>query len=302
MSDKTTSNVPTWQSEFDNRIKAFATAIGVAEERVREILSNLGVDGKSEQSLTIIENNEFLPMADLFEAFVDSKITAKSKLRVGMPHLRGSTHLGQAEEATNGSVITNLKDMFDAQRPLTSMTDSELLDRYDDTSTEVWKILRERTHGRFCIVYNKDQSVNKEVSLKLIRSARKQVTPDKFEVNSSLVRVRRAGEFPAIPLEESPFFPCSVLFEKFCTESNTNWDGISHELRVLAHLVAETDGPLSKYEMRDICRDAKSMTVDEFRLNYTNAALLYDEMDAQGTLPDLKVRQGNSSTSRDTGF
>jgi len=302
MNNQTTPNVPTWQSEFDNRIKAFAITIGVDEVKVREILSNLGVDGKSEQSLTIIESAEFLPMADLFEAFVDSKITAKSKLRVGMPHLRGSTHLGQAEEATNGSVMTDLKDMIASQRPLTSLTDGELIERYDDTSTEVWKILRERTHGRFCIVYNKDQSVNKEVSLKLIRSARKQVTPDKFEVTGSLVKVRRAGDFPAIPLEESPFFPGKALLEGFCAESNTNWDGITHDLRVLARLVAETDGPLSKKSMRDVCKDAKVMSAADFRLNYTEAALLYDEKDAQGTLPDLKVRQGNSNTSRDTGF
>jgi len=299
---ETTPNVPTWKTEFNNRVKAFSEAIGVAEEKVREVFAANGIDGETEQSLTIIESDEFLPMADLFEYFVDSKLTVKPKLRAGMPHLRGKTHLGNTEEVTNGSVLTEMKDLIASQRPLTSLTDGELLDRYDDTSTEVWRILRERTHGRYCIVYKKDGSVNKEVSLKLVRSARKQVTPDKWEVNGQLVKVRRAGDFPAIPLEESPFFPGKTLLEGFCAESSTNWDGICQEIRVLARITSEIEGPLNKRDMKKIWQDAKKMTVAEFRHEYSEAALLYDEKDIQGTLPDLKVRQGSSGTCRDTGF
>ncbi len=300
--NETTPNVPVWKTEFNNRVKAFSEAIGVSEEKVKEIFATNGVNGETEQSLIIIESDEFLPMSDLFEYFVDSKLTTKPQLRAGMPHLRGKTHLGTTEEVTSGSVFSEMKDLIASQRPLQSLTDGELLDRYDDTSTEVWKLLRERTHGRYCIVYNKDGSVNKEVSLKLVRSARKQVTPDKWEVGGQLVKVRRSGDFPAIPLEESPFSPGKILLEGYCAESNTNWDGICHEIRVLSRLTSEIEGPLNKRAMREIHQDARKLTVSEFRHEYSEAALLYDEKEMQGTLPDLRVRPGNLNTSRDTGF
>lgn len=302
-----TSNVPVWKPEFNNRIAAFAEAINVPEEKVREILTGLGVDGLTEQSLTIIESDEFLPMADLFEAFVDTKFTAKAKLRAGMPHLRGSTHLGETQIVSNNSVLSEVKELFSSQRPLASLSDSELLDRYDDSSTEVWRLLRERTHGRYCIVYSKDASVNKEVSLKLVRAARKQVTPDKFEVNGQLVKVHRAGDFPAIPIEESPFYPGKPLLEGFCADSNTNWTGISQEMRVLARLALQSENPsgnsvTGKVAMRPIWRNARDMTLKDFKQEYGEAALMYEELLSMNKLPTLVIFHGSPSVVCDSGF
>lgn len=301
---------PTWKIEFDSRIKAFSEAIGVSEEVVRKTFAELGVDGETGQSLTIIDTDEFLPMNDLFEAFVDSGLTKKAKIRAGVPHLRGKTHLGEAAESLNGNlaIAESIKTLAEVNRPISSLSDEELLKRYEEGATEVIKILREKTHGRPCIVRNKDESVNEKVSLELLRLAKKQPTTEKYSVDGRLVRVYRIGEFPAKPLDESPFFPGVALVNGFCPKSNTQWNEISHELRVLARLALELDNPTgiylttaSKTLMRKIWRDAKSMDVGTFRLEYSEAALMYDELQEMDKLPKLKVIPGQS-TKVDTGF
>ncbi|KKK85902.1 hypothetical protein LCGC14_2768620, partial [marine sediment metagenome] len=191
-------------TEFNERIKAFATSVGVGEAKVRELLEGLGVDGESDQSLTIIDNEEFLPMGDLRVVFVDSGLTKIARLRVGMPHLRGATHIGAVASTTNGNGLSeiagSIKEMVASARPKADWTDEELLKIYDQDTTEVAEVLRKRSHGRPSIVFSKDASVNVQVSLGLLRTAKRQPTTDKFVVDGKSVRVYRAGEFIAKPL------------------------------------------------------------------------------------------------------
>ena len=86
---ESTPSTPDWsgKTEFDSRIKAFSEALRVDEPKVREILAELGADGETEQSLTIIDSDEFLPFGDLRNAFVDSTHLVKlAVLRAAQPH------------------------------------------------------------------------------------------------------------------------------------------------------------------------------------------------------------------------
>ena len=306
----------TWKIEFDKRIEAFSKAIGVSEDEARKAFAKLGVDGKEEQSLTIIDSDEFMPMNDLFEAFVDSELTQKAKLRAGMPHLRGKTHLGEASDSLNGdgsinltTVAESIKELAESNRPISSLSDEELLKRYEEGATEVIKILREKSHGRPCIVRNKDESTNLKVSLELLRLAKKQPTTEKYSVDGRLVRVYRIGEFPMKPLDESPFYPGVALVNGFCPQSNTEWfmrsdtgiKNICHEIRVLVRLQTQVNHHSSGREMKQIWKDAKSMSIDQFRTEYAEAALLYEELEEKDQLPKLKIHQGQSQKV-DTGF
>ena len=289
-----------WEAEFNGRLQAFAKTTGITIEKVKEVLSSLGVDGTTEQSLTIIDSDEFLPINDLFEAFVDSGLTKKALLRAAMPHLRGKTYLGKTEDF---SVSNLLKDIVESSRPLTSLTDEQLLDKYDSYDTEVLRILRERTHGRNCIVFNQDGTVNKTVSLELVKIAKKQQTPSSYPVNGKLVIVRRAGHIPSSPLEESPFFSGEALVNGYCEKSGTIWNEISQENRIFVRvLTAEIH--CSKFDYKRIWKDAKSMTLDQLKEEYPEAALQYEEMQANDTLPKLKIIPNSSTnvTKLDNGF
>lgn len=304
MSENTPS-APTWEIEYNKRIEAFAETIGTSVDDVKKVFSGLGADGTDERSLSIIESEDALPMGDLFGVFVDSGMTKKALLRLAVPHLRGATHLGDVAEDSNGessmlgSVVGAIKDMVESGRPVQSLKDKELLDRYEENETEVAKVLRERTHGRKCIVFNGDGSVNQEVSLVLVKAARKQPTPDKYSIDGKMVRTYRAGEFKTAPLDESPFAPDEALLNGYCAKSNTHWENASHEMRVLARIVYEVYKP-AKLDMANICIDSKGAS-DIFRNRYPEAALIYDEREENDTLPKLKIWQGDSQKI-DRGF
>jgi hypothetical protein len=306
MENTNTSGSPVWAIEFNDRIQAFADTTGISVEIVKKTLSNLGVDGTKEQSLAIIDSDEFLPINDLFEAFVDSGLTKKSLLRAAMPHLRGKTYLGETSNSVNGEILKSIKDIAEANRPLASLSDDQLLDKYDESSTEVAKILRERTHGRTCIVFNKNGTVNKSVSLELIKAAKKQQTPDKYSANGKVVRTYRAGDFPLRPLDESPFFSGFALVNGYCARSDTQWKDISHEKRVFVRVLTghcrDVSAVYSKLEMKRIWKDAFTKDIEELKEEYGEAALVYEEMQANDTLPKLKVIPESTTTKLDNGF
>ena len=182
MSTSTTS-VPAWKIEYDERINAFAEAIGLEEAKVREKLTEYGADGKSSHSLDMIDSEEVFPMQELFTLFVDSGLVPKGRLRLGVATLRGKTHLEEAP-TTNGDSVQELagsiKEMVASNRPKSDWTDEELLKVYDRDATEAAEVLRKRTHSRPCVVFHRDHSVNIEASLKLVKPAKRQPTSNQF--------------------------------------------------------------------------------------------------------------------------
>lgn len=300
----TSATFPAWKIEFDERIKAFSETIGLDEAKVREKLEEYGADGKSSHSLDMLDSEEVLPMSELFTMFVDSNLVPKGRLRLGVATLRGKTHLDEAA-TTNGGCCSDenlsdmcgaIKDMVSANRPKSDWSDEELLKSYDIDATEVAEILRKRTHGRPCIVFHRDQTVNIEASLKLIKTAKRQPTSTQFVWNKKPVRVFRAGEFIARPIDESPFFPQVALVDGYCPQSGTDWNGVSHEARVLVRIYVrdiETVS-LSKKQMKEIREDAKDAVY--FSEHYPEAFVRYEELEAQDKLPKLKIMPGSVDT------
>ncbi len=306
----TTPSVPTWKTEFNERIKAFATAIGVEEPKVRESLAELGADGKSEQSLIIIDNDDFTPIGDLRGVFVDTKLTRLGQLRAGLPHLRGATRINDdVAESTNGKdslgeVAGAIKDMVASNRPKSDWSDRELLETYDEDATEIAEVLRKRSKARYCIVFKKDGTVNVEVSLGLLRTAKRQPTSDEHRVDGQAVRVYRPGEFLAKALDESPFAPGVVLVSDYCSTSDTDWTGVSYKRRVMIrlHIQKVETAQLSTREMQRICKDAHGMGDEQFDSEYSKAAMIYAELEEQDKLPKLKIMPSEIKPTGRTGW
>lgn len=310
-----------WVEEFRNRVKAFAAAAHLTETVVLDILKNdFGVDEQQADCLTILDSDEFLPASDLFKAFVDSKLARIARVRMGIPHLRGRTHLDEPKATTNGDanveqptggVVDVLKELVNQNRPLESWSIEELLEKYDEAHPEVTKRLSMITHGRPCIILNREQGeikVNIAESAKLVRVAMKQPTSDRALVKGKTVVVYRVGtEFPVEPIDESPFFPGMALVNGFCGRSGTDWNGVDTEARVLARIYVQhvETAQLSKKQMKEVCEDARK-GADHFRDEYPEASIKYDEMKAKDTLPRLKISPKDAKQEvtgrRDNGF
>ncbi|KKM91799.1 hypothetical protein LCGC14_1224900 [marine sediment metagenome] len=299
-------NEELWEAEFNKRITAFAKVSGLTELKVREVLGNLGATGEDERSLKLLDSDEFLPMGDLFEAFCDSKIISKGILRMSVTELRGRRAGDTAEcctEEGSSDVANAIREVVASNRPKTDWSDKELLEKYDQDETEIAKILSTRTRGRPCIVFQEDGSVNVDVSLKLVKIARRQSTAETHAVGDKAVWVFPSGKFPAKPVDASPFYPELALVDDYCAKSNTNWNSVLHEHRVIAYLyvhkVETTD--LSHGELHDICDDALKGCTKSI---YSKARLIYKDLEEKGELPKLTITPNSviPNGSKDTGF
>lgn len=311
MSDSTSPAVPA-QDELNSRIDAFAKAIGCEIDLVKTALA-LVIDLDHPQALSMFDDEECLTFGDLAKHFVQPGHCKLAVLRFAMKHLRGQTNL----KKTNGGANTNdklaeaIEGMAKANRPIEDWSDRELLERYDEESPKIWKELSERAHGRHCIVYldSSESEVDVKTSLELLKLARKQSTPEKWRVNGKLRMVKRPGTFLVRLLDESPFCPRVALVNEYCPISDTNWIGICKRTRIITrlHVHDVENAALSKREMKAICKDALKLNTLEFEEEYSEAALLYEELEKQDKLPKLKISSNDVyktsySGKRDTGF
>lgn len=310
MSNNTTVvSVPS--QELSSRIRAFSDAISCEEELVRKILAELIELDKPDQALTILDSEDCLTFGDLAKHFVQPGFCKVAVLRLGMKHLRGQTELiqktAEPSETLAGAGIAELaaavSDMAKSNRPIENWTDKELLDQYDESNPKVIKELSARAHGRHCIVFkdNSETMVNADASLELLKLAKKQSTPDRWRINGVLVAVKRPGVFTPRALDESPFYSNVALVNNYCSQSDTDWTGVSTKNRILAriHVQLVEKTALSQRELKSICADARK---ESFEQDYASASLIYNELERQDKLPKMKVSSDRPSEKRDNGF
>lgn len=290
---------PVWKIEIETRIAKFALAIDVDLEKTTSVLRNLGIDSNSEKSLEILESEDCLPISDLFKAFCDTNLTQIAKVRLGYKSLRASIKSPISEIS---ALSQSIEQLARTNRPKNTWTDEELLDVYE---VEEMEILRQRTHGRHCIVYSSDNVIDREISLKLISIAKKQTTSATHIVNDRMVRVFRAGEIPVSLIDESPFCPNSPLVDGVCGQTGTNWNGVSFERRLIVriHILEVEKVQLSKHSLFGIWNDAVNLSDNAFASKYQEAFLRRSELEKMDKLPKLKVSSHVvQSNKKDTGF
>jgi hypothetical protein len=291
---------PTWQSEYRMRIRAFAEATKIDPQVVVTTLKDsLGVEPDEPDCLTLLDSEEFTPANDIFKHFVDSGLAKIARVRMGLAHLRGKTDLVEARPTVNGNggldtLASAVQELVAQSKPIENWTIEELLSRYDEQHPEVIKRLSAMTHGRPCIILNRENGqvkTNIPESAKMVRTAMKQPTSDRALVNGKIVKVYRVGtEFPATPIDESPFFPNVALVNGFCAASGTDWNGVEHEARVLVRVYIQhvETAKLSKKQMKETCEDARKGAAF-FRENYQETAIKFDELKERDELPKLKM-------------
>lgn len=302
-----------WKIEFNKRIQLFAKEVGLLESDVLTALAKIGVDGQNERSLKLLDNEQWLTMQDLFECFCDTGILPKSVLRMGIAELRGKTP-GVTYAATETSdAVSAIKDMISSNRPKSDWSDRELLEHYDRDATEIIEILHKRTRGRPCKVFNDDNTLNIAESEKLVRIAKRQPTLEVIIIGDKAFKVYPADKFPDETIDASPFFPQFPLVDGYCSQSDTNWNGINKELRILAHLQARyIEKTINMRDLKEIHDAAKTATMIgrtdgdnimriRMREKFPRAALKYDELEKLNKLPTLQI-VGDITKGCDTGF
>ena len=291
--------------EISKRLTEFATAIGQDFDIVTGVFKEkLGIDTTKDpdSSLEILDNEEYLTFGDLAKHFSSSEhAVALPTLRYAIRKLRPKTSPVNTDKqdtlsTTDVDTIANSIQALASQgRPKSEWADRELLESLNREDTEIAKILFERSHGRKFVVFKRGTDiVDVELSLRVLKIAKRQATGEDFAIDDVMVSLFRAGDYPALILEESPLHSGVALADGYCMKSKTNWSGINKNARIFVRLCVMDDPQMSKRDRKALFNLAKQ-GFDSLKSEYPEIFLKYDELEQADRLPKLSILSGSAN-------
>lgn len=196
-----------------------------------------------------------------------------------------------------------------------AMTVAELLEHYDPTESDnlVGQRLTKITKNLPCIVFNKDGSVNVQVSRSLVQEIKDGLEPrETYLLDNVPQKLHRIGERPGSFLDENPLYKGRPLrgSDEVCDQTNRSWQGVSLVVRQVLHLAvyATKEQRISSIsDAHDVLDRVMGKSAEEaekyVRGRYAKASLEWDKLSQLNQLPSLKlVRGGGSSGQRNDPF
>ncbi len=219
----------------------------------------------------------------------------------GIPKAMARTIAHHFRQDGNGSSAG--KSAYVSDKKAKMMTYKELLERYNpkDSKSSVAKRLNELSDGKPFIVFDKDNRVIVDKSVKLLEDVLDCLpVVETTHVDNVPTPVYKVGERPDFYLDENPLYPEEVLRSgETCSHTGRSWQGISTQIRQLLYLAVD-EGELTietPSQAIDVIDRAIKSNMKELRGRYPTASLRFDELSQTGELPRLKLKIGDSSVS-----
>jgi len=177
--------------------------------------------------------------------------------------------------------------------------DIELIEAYNENcDSEIIRILSERSKNRAFVVYKneKENIIDVDSTLRLLREARRRETPVHYKVSDVLKKLYKAGEFPSMFYFESPFAVGVLLFDGYCEKTKQSWNDVDYEVMQFARIALELqEAPREIYGMRQFINIAKQEGINGLIQDYPETYLKFKDAKEEGSLPILKKRVSDTS-------
>jgi len=182
----------------------------------------------------------------------------------------------------------------DPEKHAATLTAVQLVDHFDpDNHISPYGLkLKEATNDRRCLVYNKDGSLNPELSKQLVDEIVNLEYPERDTVTVDGVpsQVYRVGERPDRFASENPAEPGTPLRPDGVSDAGCNWASLPLNVQQLVYLAVRT-GEEDDKEI-DIFDRVQGKDFAQVAKRYPKASVKFQEQDSLGTLPQLKIRLG----------
>lgn len=196
-------------------------------------------------------------------------------------------------EQTQEEKPSEIKEVIKAFRPIGQWSDKELVMAYGpDCDQTISDALEKRSHGRAFVVFEDSTGkVDVEITLRMLREARRRETPINYKAGDALKRLYRAGEFPGLFYTRCPFHNDILLVDGYCDESKSSWEGIDYECMQFAKIALELgDVTLDNPSVRQFMAIARGEGLHGLQRDFQHTALVFEERKQTDDLPSLKVR------------
>lgn len=282
----------------------------IYEDLTNVILNNEEDKISSEELLKKINKKEYDDVGDFSISDEDYEryhsVAGRSELKDGdlkekSPEEKRELRKKQIEEnrIKNGTdstqVIEILKAIKETNKPIGQWSDEELLSSYNSTcNSEISDILSKRSQNKPFVIFSNenDNTVDIENSLKMLKQARKGITPNTYRVGEHLKRLYRVGVFPAEITYECPLHPSVILLDDgYCDECGLTWNLSQYEVMQFARIIYENkEAPRNGPELRLFVQKCNSGDIQYLKDNYSKSAMIFDERKNDDNLPKLKRR------------
>lgn len=277
------SNTP---SPLQERVAQASKVMRMTEDEMWSYLSTLGIDKDGEDSLSLIEA-ETTRAEDAIGVFVG---VPAPRFHAGWAILKGKSK--KEVSSANGT-----EELIKSLRPIEQYSDQELVAEYGpEASSRVVDELRRRSKDNPFVVFS-DEAVDQEMTLKMLRLARRSLTHDAHsyldaEGKSKTYRLFRIGQFPAVWIDESPIHPDVILADGYCHRCQNTWDGIEEKDRIIVRVACDVGGvdvgsAAKIHELISKIREKKSA---DFLLEVPVISARYEELSENNRLPILRRR------------
>jgi hypothetical protein len=264
----------------------FAKDSKEAESFMWDCLNQLGIND-DDLSYELLMSND-CKEGDFRTVFCDKMKLAVPRFRRIWKILKGGSKENLVKSGEKEIDLT--QSLIDRITPIGQYSDKQLLDKYGvDCDLSVETELKVRSEQRCCIVFNEDDTINKEISLKLLREARRREIPSTYKDKSNKVyRVYRVGQFPEQIYTRCPVTG-SILFDGYCDALGVSWDIPIEALQFIAVLVNE-GVEVNALTARDLQKEFVKNGMDGLKSVFPKIATTFEELKEIGELPNLKAR------------
>jgi hypothetical protein len=210
--------------------------------------------------------------------------------------------LFRGEQQQTAGIQKVILEDNDPEKLAKAMTPAQLLDVYDpkQLKTPVAERLKFHSEGKKFIVFNDDDTINKEISLKLLSELDDHGEMQTFVTPDGDVRPTYAvGERPDQIANEHPLFP-GVALRNGVSTIGCDWDKVDWKTKKTLYLaVTETlEIDMSKMHELDVYNLATTGMIGR---RCIEAAKLYKEREALGNLPSLRAKLGSAKVTEKKG-
>lgn len=230
---------------------------------------------------------------DFRKVFCENK---ESEKNLPLPRFRKVWEILREGAARTEEIKPHFSDdggVFNLAKSLRSIgqySDKELLERYgpDKSDSETEKELRERSHNRNFIIFKSPEEIDYEMTIKMLREARRRELPKTFNDGSKTYILYKVGEFPQTTYDVCPVTG-DVLLDDYSEKIGVKWD-IPLEGRQFAWIMKDQGIEMTAMVIRDLQKIFKDEGIEGLKNLYPNISVIFEDLQSEGKLPSLKSK------------
>jgi len=199
----------------------------------------------------------------------------------------------------------SMAQVFKAARPIQQWSDRELLEKFvQDRDPEIeTELHNKRARGQNFVVlvpgkYEPGkEKINLETTLELLKSARKRTVPSIVSNGDGYSAVYKITE---LNLADRIIDYCpicgEVLYKGYCEKCSLNFSPVGEKERAYINLIAQSSNfNKNSFSDRKAIMASGAKGLDDLKQTWPSLAKTFDEMDATGSLPKLRVIENRPS-------